>query len=106
MEAVRSSETSVLTRATQHCIPENDILCSHFRENLKSYLFIQHKRISRKGRKSSLLNEARGKLDSQGMLENLTPSFASVSLLLNLTLSLNMFSEDLPAACSFINIIE
>jgi hypothetical protein len=38
MEATRSSETSVLTRATQRHIPEDDILHSHCRENLKSYI--------------------------------------------------------------------
>jgi hypothetical protein len=37
-EAVSSSETSVIIRATQRNTPEDTILRSHRRENLKSYI--------------------------------------------------------------------
>jgi hypothetical protein len=37
MEATHASETLVLTIATRHHIPEDGILNSHCRENLKSY---------------------------------------------------------------------
>jgi hypothetical protein len=38
MVLIRSSETSVLTRATRHYIPEDGILHSLRCENLKSYI--------------------------------------------------------------------
>jgi hypothetical protein len=38
MEAIRSSETPVLVQATQHHNPEDSILHSHRRENIKYYI--------------------------------------------------------------------
>jgi hypothetical protein len=38
MDALGSSETSVLKRAIRRSVPEYDILHSHRRENLKSYI--------------------------------------------------------------------
>jgi hypothetical protein len=39
-KALSSSETSALTRATRRDIPEDIILHSHRRENLKSYIAV------------------------------------------------------------------
>jgi hypothetical protein len=40
MEAIRSYETSVYTRSTRRHIPEDGILHSHCRENLRSYIIV------------------------------------------------------------------
>jgi hypothetical protein len=40
IETLLSTDTSVLTRATRRNIPEGDILHSHRRESLKSYMFV------------------------------------------------------------------
>jgi hypothetical protein len=45
-EALSSSETLVLTRATQRNISEDAILHSHLRENLKYYIILTFKKVT------------------------------------------------------------
>jgi hypothetical protein len=70
MEAIRSSETSVLTRPTRRHIPEDDILHSHRRENLKFYLSSHFTYItkwwSQQERRSLCLSTIRGRLVGKG----------------------------------------
>jgi hypothetical protein len=41
MEEIRSSETSVLTKATRRNVPEDVTIRSHRRENIKSYIALK-----------------------------------------------------------------
>jgi hypothetical protein len=48
MEAMRSSETSVLITATRHLIPEDCIYDDHRRENLRPYIALTSWALQRK----------------------------------------------------------
>jgi hypothetical protein len=58
MEAMRSSETSVLTRTTSLNIPEDGIFRGHRRETLISYKYEQNRRVEE--------NEIGGKCSTNG----------------------------------------
>jgi hypothetical protein len=58
MEAIRSSETSVQSTSTRRHTPEDGILHSHRRENLKSYnicIFLQEIVASMEGKMLNVL---------------------------------------------------
>jgi hypothetical protein len=58
MEAIHSSETSIHTRSTPPHIPEDGILHSHRRENLKSYKILETSYAYAAGNNSSSLSLA------------------------------------------------
>jgi hypothetical protein len=55
MEEICSSETPVITSPTWRHVPEDYILCSRRRENLKSYKFILRAESSIYGDKSQII---------------------------------------------------
>jgi hypothetical protein len=57
MEAIRSFETSVHTRAKLRQIPEDDIFHSHRRENLKSYIALTGSTLQRRSNVSPVKYE-------------------------------------------------
>jgi hypothetical protein len=78
MEAISSAETSVLTRVTRRNIPEDGVLRSHRRENLKSYILFMHATCpARCTLHSSICLEAFGKLCSVAKPLSARPSVST-----------------------------
>jgi hypothetical protein len=78
MEAIRSSETSALIRATRRHTPEDGILHSHRRENLKSYNAVPSSPIlvtlmmeaTRSSETSALIKATRCNIPEDGILHS------------------------------------
>jgi hypothetical protein len=70
METLNSSETSVLTRATRRNIPEDAILHSHYRENLKSYIALTGWTLQRRSNVSPVRYELVFYIPEDGILHS------------------------------------
>jgi hypothetical protein len=70
MEAIRSPETSVLTRATRRNIPEYGTHHSHRRENLKSYIALTDWALWRRRNVSPVKYELGFYIPEDGILHN------------------------------------
>jgi hypothetical protein len=70
MEAICSSETSVLTRTTRRNIPEVSILHSHRRENLKSYIALTSWFLQRRSNVSPARYELNSYIPKDGILRS------------------------------------
>jgi hypothetical protein len=67
-EALSSSETSVLTRATRRNIPEGRILHSHHREHLKPYIALTGWTLYRRSNVSPVRYELGSYIPEDGIL--------------------------------------